>query len=130
MRVSDEVRKQSDLFASKISETVGSFFFFGHDPRDGQTVSPKMYAVTARHVIEGLQRKGVEEAILRLNPKDPNANLITKRMPVKDWVFHPNDESIDVAITEIGIPPARITLLCRLASPQRCSYYLRVLEVY
>jgi hypothetical protein len=109
MRVPDEVRKTVGFICYEDKRNqdiipVGSFFFFGHDPRDGETFARGMYSVTARHVIDGLRRKGVQEAILRLNPKNFNAPLITIRAPLENWFSHPNDNSIDVAVTEMGIP--------------------------
>jgi hypothetical protein len=109
MRVPDEVRKAVGFIGYEDKRNnefvpIGSFFFLGHDPTDGGTVSPKVYAVTARHVIENLKAKGCEDATLRLNPKDPKASLITSAISLAKWFLHPSDESIDVAITEMGVP--------------------------
>lgn len=83
---------------------VGSFFFLGHDAPNGSTISPRMYAVTALHVIQGLKSKGVLDTYLRLNPKVPDQNLIGVRLPLAKWTSHSTDKSIDAAIAEIGIP--------------------------
>jgi hypothetical protein len=64
-----------------------------------------MYAITARHVIDGLRSHGITNAVLRLNPRSADAPLITISIPLDKWVFHPTDNSIDVATTEMGIPP-------------------------
>jgi hypothetical protein len=113
MRVPDEVRKTIGFIGYEDKRTGefkprGSFFFLGHDPNTGEPVSEKVYLVTARHVIDKLRDKGVDDAILRLNPKDPNAPPIKIAVPLAKWFSHPSDESIDVAITKVvaetGIP--------------------------
>ena len=109
MKIPDQVRKAVGFVAYENRTNgdfipVGSFFFLGHDAKPGETNSPKMYAVTARHVIDGLRAKGAREVMLRLNPKRHDASLITHRVPLDDWFFHPTDNSIDVAIKEMGIP--------------------------
>ena len=109
MRVPDEIRKTVGFVAyidqtSGESVPVGSFFFFGHDANDGQKFSPKMYVVTARHVIEKLRQRGVLAVELRLNTKGGANQFVTKSVPIGDWYFHPSDASIDVAVFEMGIP--------------------------
>jgi hypothetical protein len=83
---------------------VGTGFFMGHDPKSGEKISPRVWAVTALHVIDGLRSKGVEQVVLRLNPKQDGQHLIIKRIPIGDWFSHPTDGSIDVSIAECGIP--------------------------
>jgi hypothetical protein len=63
MKIPDEVRKtvafigyQNKTNGETVS--VGSMFFLGHDPAEGTTPSPRVYAVTARHIISGLRAKG------------------------------------------------------------------------
>jgi hypothetical protein len=110
MKIPDEIRKTVGFVAyhNKATEQitpVGSCFFLGHDPKDGQKTSKKMYAVTARHVIDQLRDKGVEQTILRLNPTLPSdTNFIGLIAPINDWYVHPTDRSIDVAIFEMGVP--------------------------
>jgi hypothetical protein len=106
MKIPDNVRKtvgfvcHKDLVDSNIAP-VGSFFFLGHDVAPGR---PRIYAVTARHMIDGLRNAGVTEAVLRLNPKAHDAELIEMSVPLDQWFEHPTDNSIDVAIRETGIP--------------------------
>ena len=86
MRVPDQVRKAVGFIGYEDKRNgeivpVGSFFFLGHDPHPGEKFSPKMYAVTARHVIDArLHRHGstqegartactaLQSRILRLGP--------------------------------------------------------------
>lgn len=83
---------------------VGTGFFLGHDPKDGGTTSPRVWAVTALHVIRALKKLGVQEVVLRLNPKDPAKPLIGIPTKIDSWFSHPTDDSIDAAILECGIP--------------------------
>src|SRR5438552_1346596 len=82
---------------------AGSFFFVGSDPKEGQTSSSRVFAVTALHVIDGLKNKGVKEVVLRLNPVKPDSPFISVKIPIDRWFVHPTDKSIDVAIAEQGI---------------------------
>lgn len=112
MRVPDEVRKavafigyedkRNGAFAPK-----GTFFFLGRDPQPGENFSRTVFAVTARHVIEGMRRKAVEETVLRLNPRAEGADLIMHPIPLHNWFVHPTEENIDVAITEVGVTVAQ-----------------------
>jgi hypothetical protein len=109
MKIPDEVRKTVGFITFENKKNghivpVGSFFFLGHEPKQGATTSSRMYAVTARHIIDKLGKNGVAETVLRLNPKTQNAPLITITIPLSNWFVHPSDKSIDVAITEMGIP--------------------------
>ncbi len=109
MKVPDEVRKTVGFvaYASLVNGDivpVGTFFFVGHNPIEGETTSRRMYAVTARHVIDGLRSKGRNDLTLRMNPKEPGAPLITVTTDLDGWFRHPSDDSIDVAIREMGIP--------------------------
>ena len=63
-----------------------------------------MYAVTARHVIDGLKRTGLEEGVLRLNRKASGDTFINHNVPLSHWFVHPSDISNDVALIEMGIP--------------------------
>jgi hypothetical protein len=113
MRVPDEVRKSVGFIGYEDKRNgefvpAGSFFFLGHDTKDGETISPKVYFVTAGHVIDELGKRGCRDAILRLNTKDPSAPLMRIAAPLAGWFVHPYDQSIDVAITklvsEMGVP--------------------------
>lgn len=60
-----------------------------------------IYFVTARHVIDGIRDKGLNETYLRLNIKDGTASWF--RVPMKQWLTHPNDISIDVAFVKFSV---------------------------
>ena len=107
MKIPDQVRKAVGFVAFQNQknnqiEPLGTFFFLGRDPKCGEAFSEKVYAVTARHVIDKLRDKGAQNSMLRLNPKDYSAEIIGKRVELTQW-FMPTDKSIDVAIHEIGV---------------------------
>lgn len=84
-------------------EPAGTFFFLGRDPVDSEPYARRMWAVTARHVIDGLRKMGKMDVILRVNAKA--GAPILRRVSLDEWYCHPQDESIDVAIFEMGITP-------------------------
>jgi|AntRauTorckE6833_2_1112554.scaffolds.fasta_scaffold42023_1 hypothetical protein len=107
MRVPENIRKCVAYigYVNQIDNSfgpVGSVFFVGRDKGDG--VADPIYAVTAKHVIDGLRKKGVQETIIRLNMKVDDPALGIVRVPIDTWYSHPEDESIDVAIHKMGIP--------------------------
>ncbi len=109
MKIPDQVRKTVAFIAyvdqrDQSVRPVGSVFFVGPDPAPGTYSAARSFAVTARHVIEGLKRKGCRECILRLNPVDTNQDVISINVPLDSWKFHPNDASLDVAVYEHDIP--------------------------
>jgi hypothetical protein len=82
---------------------VGSAFYVGRD-NGGTTASP-VYAVTAKHVIDGLARRGVRNSFIRLNLRDGlAASLRFVDVPINSWYAHPTDASIDVVIFEMSFP--------------------------
>ena len=107
MKVPDQVRKTVAFVTYKNQQTgqltpVGSVFFIGPDPPQGMDNSQRVYAVTARHVVDGLKMLGVEDTHLRLNLH--KGGLTKTTVPLKNWFVHPRDASLDVAIVEHGIP--------------------------
>ncbi len=110
MKVPDEIRKtvgfvafEDQSIANRGAITpVGSCFFVGEDPADGSGVSPRVFAVTAAHVLRGLERNGLREVILRLNTV--SGAIHTVRTQLENWNTHPDDPTLDIAICEMGIP--------------------------
>ncbi len=65
-----------------------------------------MWAVTARHVIDGLRGNGVKDIFLRTNSKTDHSGAPPMRIEstsIDKWYAHPTDTTIDVAICEMGI---------------------------
>ena len=109
MKIPDQVRKTVAFIAyvdqrDHSIKPVGSVFFVGPDPKPGAQSASRVFAVTARHVIEGLKSKGCEECVLRLNPVDPQHEIVSITVPLHSWQFHHSDASVDVAVFEQGIP--------------------------
>lgn len=99
MQVPDNIRKCVGFVGYRMTDAshqlAGSFFFLGRGGKD----DPKpecVYAITAKHVVDGLRQKGMDRVTLRLNQVNGEAKWFST--PLNDWFFHPTDQSIDVAI--------------------------------
>lgn len=79
---------------------AGSVFFLGRDQPGSDKADP-VYAVTARHVVDAIRRKGLDRILFRMNRKNGEAQWIA--VPIDGWFSHPTDTSIDVAIFKTGI---------------------------
>jgi len=105
MVVPDDVRKCVAFVGLQLHDgsfrLAGSLFFLGKD-KEGERLVTRMWAVTAKHVIDDIRKKGVTETYLRLNTSSGEAKWF--RAPLDRWFSHPSDASIDVAIVEMGIP--------------------------
>lgn len=107
MKVPDEVRKCVCFigFENKITSSVslvGTGFFFGLLNEDQNAVKLS-YVVTARHVIEGLTKRGIDRILLILNGKatsEKNRYIVSSRPA--DW-YIPNHNA-DICFAECGIP--------------------------
>lgn len=111
MKIPDQVTKAVAFIAyvdqrDQSIKPVGSVFFVGPDPTPETQFTPRVFAVTARHVIEGLKSRGCEECVVRLNPTDPGHEIVSITVPLDSWQFHPHDPSVDVAVLEQGLPPS------------------------
>lgn len=102
MKIKDEIRKCVGFIGYKTVGSdyrmAGSVFFLGRQD-NGRAISS--YAVTARHVIDGINSLGGTETHLRLNFKNGESGWF--RIPINSWFTHPIDSSIDVAITPVGL---------------------------
>jgi hypothetical protein len=79
---------------------LGSAFFFGRDQGNG--TCDRVFAVTAKHVIDGIRSLGCTHVYLRLNLA--NGGSEWRSIDIDAWYFHPTDNTVDVAIAEFGIP--------------------------
>jgi hypothetical protein len=109
MKVPDVIRKTVAFacYHNKVTdrlEPIGSAFFVGHNPKQGETISPRCYVVTAKHVLDSLRVRGCEEIGLRLNSNTDQSPFIEIRSRLDAWFTHPTDPTIDVAILQMGIP--------------------------
>ena len=104
MQIPDEIRK-CVCFAGlqKANGTIslaGTAFFMAR-PLDSMPGRMMGYAVTAKHVIEGIRNKGVDSVMLRLNFKGPGATWL--RTDLAAWKYHPNDSTVDVAVMRFSM---------------------------
>lgn len=103
MVIPDEIRKCVGFIGyQKVDGSIslaGTVFFLG---KKMGTVADRvfLYAVTARHVIDGIKNKGIDMVLLRLNRKGTDSVWV--RTMAKDWLSSP-DPSIDVAAIGIGL---------------------------
>lgn len=104
MIVPDELRKCVAFVAMPMdngdARLVGTAFFLGRAIEG--TSRSFSYLVTAKHVIEGIRNKGVEKALVRLNLKSGESGWVETN--VADWLYHPTDNSVDVAVLRAGVP--------------------------
>jgi hypothetical protein len=100
VRLADDFRKCVVFFGSaklragveEVDPWGTGFIVAAHD--SGQT-----YLVTARHVVQ--QQRKCPFAI-RYNNRDGFGQL--EYVDVADWVFHPTDDTVDVAVLQIEVP--------------------------
>jgi hypothetical protein len=104
VKVPNEIRKCVAFLAYKDNggiKLAGTVFFVGISLPD--TTISATYAITAKHVIEGIKKKTVDNRVyFRLNYKDIGAELAY--MDLKDWYYHPTDASnVDVAVVPMPL---------------------------
>lgn len=78
----------------------GSVFFLGQPHENGK--ADPVYWVTARHVIDGIRKKGLDKIFIRANTKDGKSIWVASEL--NQWFWSQNDRSLDVAILRAGIP--------------------------
>lgn len=111
MRVPAEVRKCVAFIGLKDSigqfKPGGTVFFVGKKIEG--TESNFFYAVTAKHVLDGLKRREDEhrKMAIRFNLKNDQAYAI--EVPSDRWFFHPEEgkvenETVEVALISINLP--------------------------
>ena len=80
---------------------AGSAFFLGKESDGGR--AEQVFLVTAKHVIDGIRRLGVGEVYVRANLKSGQATWLKCE---GEWLFHPDNDSVDLALLRTGIPEA------------------------
>jgi len=55
---------------------AGSVFFLGRDKKDSPKAEP-VYAVTAKHVLDAIQAKGLDRVFFRINFKTGEAKWVS-----------------------------------------------------
>lgn len=104
MIVPDDIRKCVAFLGYQMADGTfhfaGSVFFLGRDKKDSPKAEP-VYAVTAKHVLDAIQAKGLDTVFFRVNLKSGEAKW--SPVPLSGWFSHPTDPSIDVVILKTGI---------------------------
>jgi len=103
MQIPDVIRKCVAFLGCKRNSGIsvhGTVFFVGYPlPPDEKHFS--IYAVTARHVIEGIQARATDgQSYFRLNNRSQGVGFAA--LPLTEWVFH-HDARVDVAIAPVFI---------------------------
>jgi hypothetical protein len=105
MIVPESVRKCVAFVGYQLADLsfqmAGSVFLLGG--MDDNRQEHPVYAVTARHVIEGIRKLGLTTTCLRLNTLDGENKWF--QVPMEEWFFHPSEDSCDVAIIPFPILP-------------------------
>jgi hypothetical protein len=107
MQVPDDIRKCVGFIGYTNVEgqrkLAGTAFFVSYELEDSRGAA-FVYLVTAKHVIDNIRDKNASAVEVRLNFRDGNAKWITTH--IQDWLFHPDDDFVDVAVLQIVIPDA------------------------
>lgn len=112
MQVPDEVRK-CVVFAcyrnrEGITQLAGTVFFVVVGASEINYSFG--YAVTAKHVIVGIQQNSVDnKVLLRVNMKQGMSQFC--ETDASNWVFHPEDPCVDVAVMPLWLPRDQIDYL-------------------
>jgi len=97
MRVPDEILKCVAFIGAKPEggdfAAAGTVFFIGHDIEGVR----RPYAVTAKHVVQGLQGSGVQDACIRYSTPGGVGFSYVK---TEHWFFHP-DPTVDLAVNGV-----------------------------
>ncbi len=116
MTIPDEIRKCVAFVGFQLADgstqLAGTVFFVSRE-MEGVKDRTFSYAVTAKHVIEGIGRKGLSTLLLRLNTAAGRAIWATSRL--HSWHFHPDDPSVDVAVARFYLDEKLDHLCCPLA---------------
>jgi len=110
MQVPDEVRKCVVFLCCNTGQGMqlfGTAFFVGEQIEG--TDHSLFFLVTAKHVIEAIRRKSVDQKVyVRINVSEVESTLMESDIEL--WVFHPSNSSIDVAILPFA-PPSEFDYL-------------------
>jgi hypothetical protein len=104
MKVPDNIRKCVGFIGyrnqnTQVFQPCGTLFFLAKEIKNSD--KNFQYAVTAKHVIDGLIKLGLKNAIIRLNLG--SGGIQEYNISLESWFFHP-EENIDVAAVAGPIP--------------------------
>ncbi|MGA3030620.1 MAG: hypothetical protein ABSE58_07795 [Candidatus Limnocylindrales bacterium] len=106
MRIPDVIRKSVGFvgFCDQDGREVfsGTFFFVYVPMSDTYSCA---YAVTARHVIAGMQSVRIPQPMLRLNLQDETANAVWVSTEYSEWVLSERVEDTAILRVSLGLSP-------------------------
>ncbi len=92
MKINEKIKKCVAFLQFKMADNTckyaGTCFFVFI--QEQQT-----FVITAKHVLEGVKKTGLDEILIRVNLKNGETDTITTK--IYDWVSH-EDENVDIAI--------------------------------
>jgi hypothetical protein len=98
MRVPDEIKECVALVCHKEGrryKLAGSAFFVAMKVKGLDRIF--VYAVTPKHVIESIIRRGIDgQSYMRVNFSSGRGSFL--KVDVRQWRFHPTDPAVDVAV--------------------------------
>jgi hypothetical protein len=102
MQIPDNIRKCVAFIASKSKsndyDMHGTVFFVGYPYSSKDEY--KIYAVTARHVIDEFKQHGHVDTYIRLNTRSQGAQC--QKIPLASWLYNDEDR-IDVAVLPVEL---------------------------
>lgn len=105
MLVPDEVRKCVVFLACKTKDglKIGGTAFFISTPIEKADSVVLNLCITAKHVIAGIKKFSIDQQVyIRINTRDGKHR--TMKSSVDQWLCHPDDSSVDVAILMDPLP--------------------------
>lgn len=79
---------------------AGSAFFVSRAEEGTKGVD--VFLATAKHVIDGIRNLGLSEVFIRANTKQGES--VWAKCQSNDWLFHPTDQTADLALLRTGVP--------------------------
>ncbi len=97
MKIPDEIKKSVGFLGLRTYDgkyrMVGTIFFI----ENGGPL--KTYGITAKHVINGVKSKGLDEVWIRFNLKNGKSEWLSSK--IDRWEFH-SDKNVDIASLSLG----------------------------
>jgi hypothetical protein len=104
MIVSENIRKCVVFIGYQLASgemrLAGSGFYFGSSGEGGR--AKDVFLVTARHVVDGIRKLGLRDIYIRVNNTSEESSWA--KCSSDNWLFHPTDPSVDVALFRTGVP--------------------------
>lgn len=99
--------------ADQSFELLGTVFFIVDIKNDLPT---SVYAVTAKHIIDTIRDKSLDDVFIRFNLKNGGCRWEAVQ-GVSKWLYHPKKENVDVAICPVVPPDGNDHLFFGVNSP-------------